>query len=96
MSQGDFFYFEFFGRGETIRMLLSHSKIKWNDVRLTQEKWATSKELESFKGKQLPVWIDKNGSVFNESKATLRYLGTIYGYYPKDAKLAWACDKMVD
>ena len=95
MSQGKLYYFEFYGRGETCRMLLNHKKIKFDDVRLKQEQWDNEMKAQH-PGKGLPMWQDKSGMWFNESKALLRYLGTIHGYYPKDAKIAWACDKAVD
>lgn len=95
MSAGKLYYFEFYGRGESCRMVLNHKKVKFEDCRLKQEQWDNEMKPK-YPGKGLPMWIEKDGMPMNESKALLRYLGTVHGYYPKDAKLAWACDKMVD
>ena len=32
----------------------------------------------------------------NETKALMRYLGTVHGYYPKDAVMQWQADCWVD
>ena len=32
----------------------------------------------------------------NESKALLRYLGTLHKYYPTDPKEAWQADALLD
>ena len=34
--------------------------------------------------------------MFNESKALIRYLGSVYKYYPAEPKLAWKVDSLVD
>ena len=38
-------YFEFYGRAECIRLMLTHAGIDWQDMPLTQEQWGKIKAL---------------------------------------------------
>ena len=96
MSQGSFHYFDIHGRGEACRFLLDHAGVKFTDVRIKPEEWPSKKPDHPYNGGGLPRWVASNGDVYYESKAVLRYLAMCYGYYPKDPKVAWECDAMVD
>ena len=34
-----YYYFDFYGKGEAIRMLLSYHKADWEEVRIKREDW---------------------------------------------------------
>ena len=87
-------YFGVHGRTRPCRMLLDHAKVKYEDCRVTPEIFAELKVSKGLTG--LPVWEDGSGMLYDESKALLRYLATIYGYYPKDLVCAHKADCIVD
>eukprot|EP01022_Parablepharisma_sp_SALTPOND_P028874 TRINITY_DN71949_c0_g1_i1.p1 TRINITY_DN71949_c0_g1~~TRINITY_DN71949_c0_g1_i1.p1 ORF type:complete len:423 (-),score=65.32 TRINITY_DN71949_c0_g1_i1:31-1299(-) len=75
------YYFDAPGRAEAIRLLLNHTGICFDDVRIKFQDWPQYKER--FELKQLPV-LEDNGKQFCQSYAILSYLGAKYGYLPKD------------
>ena len=90
-----FIYFGVYGRGEKVRILLSHAKADFEDERLTFEQFGPRKAAGEFNNGQLPVWVH-NGKQYNESSAILRFLGKHHGYYPSDADEAYHADNLVD
>ena len=85
-------YFELGGRAEPIRMLLSLKQQKYEDVRVTQERFGELKEKQICTA--LPLWIE-DGVCMNESTAILRALGVRHGLYPEDKVQAWKVDVIV-
>ena len=90
---GTLVYFDMSGRAAPIRMMLDHKKVKYEDKRIDQATFKAGKEKGDWGS--LPVWIE-NGQTMNETKALVRYLGTVHGYYPKDAVMQWQADVWVD
>jgi len=88
-------YFAGYGRGEGIRMLLSHSKAEWEEVPYTFESMPEAKSSGNLEFGQLPV-LEHDGKFYSQSVSILRALGKIYGYYPEDAYEAWRVDSTVD
>ena len=88
-------YFGVYGRGEKLRVLLSHAKVEHEDERLTFESFGPRKAAGEFNNGQVPVWI-QNGKQYNESSAVLRFLGKHHGYYPSDPEEAYHADNIVD
>jgi len=83
------YYFDVYGRAEPIRMLLSHAKVPFEDVRLQAEDFAKLKtDQNKLEFAQLPV-IEHDGRFMSQSISILRYLGAQHGYYPADANVAW-------
>lgn len=74
------YYFDFPGKTEAIRLLLTHAGVKFEDIRYTMESWPANKD--KFELKQLPA-LEDNGKTYNQSLAILQYLGKKYGYLPK-------------
>lgn len=74
------FYFDMIGRAESIKLLLNHAGVKYEDVRIKREDWPKYKE--KFELKQVPV-LDINGKKYCQSVAILEYLGAKYNYLPK-------------
>ena len=74
------YYFDFTGRAEAIRLLLTHANVKFEDVRLKFDEWP--KHKDEFELKQLPV-LEDNGVRFCQSYAIMEYLGAKHGYLPK-------------
>ena len=59
------YYFEGYGRGEPIRMLLALAKVDYEDIRLTQGEFKEMKERGEFPSGSVPIWVDEKGRVFN-------------------------------
>eukprot|EP01022_Parablepharisma_sp_SALTPOND_P001341 TRINITY_DN10612_c0_g2_i1.p2 TRINITY_DN10612_c0_g2~~TRINITY_DN10612_c0_g2_i1.p2 ORF type:complete len:435 (+),score=56.53 TRINITY_DN10612_c0_g2_i1:319-1623(+) len=75
------YYFDFVGRSESIKLLLTHANVKFEDIRIKQEDWPRYKE--KFELKQVPA-LEDNGQKFCQTYAILEYLGAKYGYLPKN------------
>ena len=83
-------YHKGYGRGEPIRMLLSHANIPFENYELTQEEWPSFKPTTP--GGILPI-LEYEGKVYDQTNAILRYLRGKFGYYPKhDNDQAFLCD----
>ncbi|CAI2379085.1 unnamed protein product [Moneuplotes crassus] len=90
------YYFDVYGKGESIRLLLTHSKAEWEDVRLGGPSWQEFKaEQDKCKYGQLPI-LEKDGKHYPQSLAILRYLGGVHGYYPEDLELRFQADEITD
>lgn len=88
-------YFDFYGRAEPIRMLLTHAGIKWEDIPVSFNIWPQFKS--AVPGNSMPQLEGADGSLKGGStKATVRYLGIKHGYYPDDPLRAQECDMIVD
>ena len=89
-------YFPVHARAAAIRMLLSHARVEYTDETISFEEFGKRKEAGEYPNGQLPV-LCHEGRVLNESIAILRFLGTIYGYYPQEDNLiAWDADATID
>ncbi|CDW78212.1 glutathione s-transferase [Stylonychia lemnae] len=92
------YYFDYSGRAESMRMLLNHAKVEFEDIRIKKDDWPAFQlnDNPSLEFKQIPVLQIDNGKVLSQSKAILRYLGNEYGYYPKDPYEAYLVDSFID
>ena len=90
-------YFNGYGRGEAIRMALSHAKAPFENVFYGfGEDLAKLKASGNLEFGQVPV-LEVDGKFLSQSIAILRYVGIKYGYYPTDnAEVSWAIDSTVD
>lgn len=90
------YYFDLYARGEPIRLLLNHANIEFEDVRVTGPTWQEFKaDKEKCPYGQVPV-LEVDGKFLAQGTAILRFLGTKYGYYPKDAEHAYQVDQLLD
>jgi glutathione S-transferase len=89
------YYFDIYGRAEGIRMLLTHAKAEFEDVRVNGESLAELKAAGKLEFGQVPM-LEHDGRHLVQSWSILRYLGKIHGYYPETSEEAWACDSVVD
>ena len=65
-------YFGLQGRAQMIRYALVAQGVEYEDVHLTPEQWGELKAAETYgKGVQVPVWIDDQGKIRNQSIAIL-------------------------
>ena len=91
------YYFDIYGRAESIRFLLSHGKIPYENVNVGNDNLlATLKDSGKLEFGQVPMLETTEGKRYVQSWAILRYLGRIYGYYPNDNLLAWKIDSTID
>lgn len=88
------YYFDIYGRAESIRFLLSHAKVEYENVNAGPIMADLKKDKLEFG--QVPMLETADGKHFVQSWAILRYLGRTYGYYPNDAELAWKIDSTID
>ena len=78
------YYFDLGGRAEAIRMLLHHAKVQFEDVRLTFPEFGQMKAEGKFPAGQVPVYVDDNGTMYNQTKAILSGLAAQHGYSHAD------------
>ncbi len=74
MSALKLYYFDIYARGEPIRLLLTHAKANWEDVRLNKESFEELKNSGKLEFGQIPV-LEDNGKFYSQSLSILRYLG---------------------
>ena len=87
-------YFGFGGRGECIRMLLTHAGADFEFDPI--ENFGESELKQQLEFKQLPAIADENGELKVQTGAILRYVGKKFGYYPEDAEERYMVDSAVD
>lgn len=93
-------YFDLYGLGEQIRMLLTHSQTPFEDIRPTGATWLAFKP--STPNGQMPCLDvpNEDGSSFtrlHQAKSIMRYLGKLKGYYPNDDIMkAFQIDALMD
>ena len=90
------YYFDLYGRAEPMRLLLTHAKAEWEDIRVTGDSWKELKEdTDKCKFGQVPL-LEKDGKYYAQTGAILRYLGGAHGYYPEDVELRFKVDELTD
>ncbi|TNV75844.1 hypothetical protein FGO68_gene691 [Halteria grandinella] len=92
-------YFDLYGRGEPIRMLLNYAKVDFEDCRYKFEEWPKLKAEGGFEFAQMPVLEVKTGETtkqYCQTLSILRYLGRKYSLYPADIEDAWTVDSTLD
>ena len=85
---GKLIYFPAYGRAEPTRMLLNHAGVKFEEENVEFADWPTKKT--TMPAGQMPVWVDDDGNVLNQSISILNALGREYGYHPKGLHGNWA------
>ena len=90
------FYFDIYGRAESIRFLLSHAKVEYENVLINGEVLKELKESGKLEFGQVPMLETEDGKNLVQSWAILRFLGRKYGYYPEDPETAWKIDSTID
>ena len=92
-------YFDIYGYGESIRMLLAHSKTPFKDNRIHLANWGPFKMSGKCANGQVPV-LEVGDRCLNQSTAIMRFIGSQKGYYgpcPFEKHFADAIiDTMVD
>ena len=94
MADYKFYYFQFYVRGEPIRMLLDHAGANWEDNAIAFPDWPKLKP--TMPNGQMPCLELKDGTKMGESYAIGRYLGSLHGYYPQDPRLAYEVDYLLE
>jgi glutathione S-transferase len=88
------YYFDIYGRAESIRFLLAHAKVEYENVNAGPIMADLKKDRLEFG--QVPLFHTADGKDLVQSWAILRYLGRTYGYYPENADLAYTIDSTID
>lgn len=86
------YYFDFTGRAEAIRLVLTAGKVEFEDVRVPRPEWPELKKKMPFG--QLPA-IEVDGTVIAQTGALLTYAGRIAGLCPEDPLEAALADQSV-
>ena len=94
MSEYKFYYFPLYGRGEPIRMLLTHAQVPHENIVVTFQQWPEYKP--GMPNLQMPALEMGDGKRIGQSNAILRFLGMRHGYYPKDPMEAYKSDMLCD
>lgn len=87
-------YFDAAGRGEVLRLALSHLGVAWTDVRIKGADWPALKPTTTWQS--IPVVNLANGTQLAQTKAILRLIGKHGNFYPTDPTLAFRADELVD
>ena len=66
---GKLIYFAAYGRAEPTRMLLDHAGVKYENEHVGFADWPAKKA--TMPAGQMPIWIDEEGNVLNQSIAIL-------------------------
>lgn len=74
-------YFPARSRGESIRMMLKHHKIPFEDILISGPEFGAMKS--SLPSGQLPI-LEVHGKNYPESGSILRFIGQVIGSTPKD------------
>ncbi len=90
------FYFDIYGRAESIRFLLSHAKVKYENIHVNGDSMNDLKTSGKLEFGQVPMLETKDGQHLCQSWAILRFLGRKLGYYPDDLDTAWKIDSTID
>jgi glutathione S-transferase len=85
------YYFDIYGRAESIRFLLAHAKVEYENVHV-KDMAALKPSLEFG---QVPMF-EVDGKHLIQSWSILRYLGRQHGYYPQDLDTAYIIDSTID
>ncbi|CDW89050.1 glutathione s-transferase [Stylonychia lemnae] len=88
-------YFNIYGRIEPIRMLLNHAKVPYTENLISYQDWPKFKTSGICEFEQIPV-VEIGDKKLSQSKAILRYLGKLHGYYPADPYHAYLADSYMD
>ena len=83
-------YFGLQGRAQMIRYAAAAGGIEFEDQHVTREQWMEAKTAGTYgAGNQLPVWIEDDGTIKNQSVAILQLVATKGGFTPKTADEAY-------
>uniref|UniRef100_A0A7E4V9C8 glutathione transferase n=1 Tax=Panagrellus redivivus TaxID=6233 RepID=A0A7E4V9C8_PANRE len=83
MTNVKFYYFNIRGIGDTARLLLHYGKIDFEDIRVSDEQWATTNLKEVSVTHKLPI-LQIDGHTLIESNAINRFLAKRLGLAGKD------------
>ena len=88
-------YFAAYGAAESIRMLLAHAKVEFENHDYNMETLPAAKASGNLEFGQVPV-LEVNGKFYCQSNAILRFLGAQHGYYSEDPYTGWQIDSIID
>ncbi|KAI0566411.1 Glutathione S-transferase [Gracilaria domingensis] len=94
MSSMKLTYFDFEGRGESIRLAFTISGIEFQDDRIVYSSWKDTVKPTMPYGSVPVITIDSE--VMAQSNAILRYVGKLGKLYPTDPLKALQVDEVVD
>lgn len=86
-------YFDVFGRGEVIRMLLVAADVSFNDHRFGFEEWLKLKPSAEFG--TCPI-LDIDGHNLVQTKAIVRYIAMTHNLYPTDPYDVYLVESFID
>ena len=94
-------YFGLQGRAQATRYALAAANVEFEDKKLTFEEWGPLKAAGTYgEGNSLPVFVDDDGTMYNQSKAILKMVCAKNGFVPADAaglyEQEWYFDSLED
>ncbi|OMJ86840.1 hypothetical protein SteCoe_11545 [Stentor coeruleus] len=88
-------YFDIYGRGEVIRMILQYHGASYSDHKIQQDKWPALRSSGLAEFGALPC-LEIDGHKLVESRAIARYICRKFNYYPNDPKAAYMVESICD
>lgn len=79
-------YYDMYGRGEPIRMMLKYHGTNFNDHKVTQQEWNQMMGTNFSEFDMLPC-LDIDGMRLTEPIATYKYLAQKFNYYPNPTNM---------
>jgi len=86
------FFFNFKGRAEAIRLMLTIANVPFEDIRLSQEKFKEMKDSGCFKFGEIPV-LEIDGKQYSETYALESFAGKMANLYPWCMRQAMRVDE---
>ena len=74
------YYFNANGREMIIRAILEYSKVKWEDIKVSNEEWDKMKNSSQCEYGQLPI-LEYNGKTYSQSHSIELFLGKKFNLY---------------
>lgn len=89
-------YFNLYGRAEPIRIMLNYFKVDYEDERVEFKDWPAMKpDAKKVPYGTMPV-LSCNGKTYCTSAAILKFIGSMHGAFPTDAKSLYRVEQVID
>ena len=94
-NQYKLYYFNGNGKAIIIRAILYYSKVKFNDIKISNEDWKKLKQSGKFECEELPV-MEHKGKLFYQMHAIEQYLGYTFNIHGKNIEDEYQINCLLD
>ena len=92
---GKLIYFGLEGRAASMRSMLTHAGVEYENCHVTMEEHHEMKASFKTPMGPLPIW-EEDGFVICQSNAIMRFLAIRHGYYSEDPEICFNIDSLMD